>query len=224
MKRVCDFFRKYSHIWLLSYFFIYIPWFCYLEKTVTRDYHLMHSPLDDLIPFNEYFIIPYLLWFAFVGVTLIYFLIKSKEDYYRMCTFLFSGMTISLIICTFFENGTNLRPILDPDKNIFTAAVAALYRTDTCTNVFPSIHVYNSLAIYFGLAHSQKLQNKKWIKNAALVLTVCIILSTMFLKQHSVFDVLTAFALAAFMYSVCYGSIAVAFERRRQKRIPAGQI
>ena len=33
-----------------------------------------------------------------------------------MCTFLFSGMTISLIICTFFENGTNLRPILDPDK------------------------------------------------------------------------------------------------------------
>ena len=133
MKRVCDFFRKYSHIWLLSYFFIYIPWFCYLEKTVTRDYHLMHAPLDDLIPFNEYFIIPYLLWFAFVGVTLIYFLIKSKEDYYRMCTFLFSGMTISLIICTFFENGTSLRPILDPDKNIFTAAVAALYRTDTCT-------------------------------------------------------------------------------------------
>ena len=119
MKRVCDFFRKYSHIWLLSYFFIYIPWFCYLEKTVTRDYHLMHAPLDSLIPFNEYFIIPYLLWFAFVGVTLIYFLIKSKEDYYRMCTFLFSGMTISLIICTFFENGTNLRPILDPDKNIF---------------------------------------------------------------------------------------------------------
>ena len=116
MKRVCDFFRKYSHIWLLSYFFIYIPWFCYLEKTVTRDYHLMHAPLDSLIPFNEYFIIPYLLWFAFVGVTLIYFLIKSKEDYYRMCTFLFSGMTISLIICTFFENGTNLRPILDPDK------------------------------------------------------------------------------------------------------------
>ena len=64
MKRVCDFFRKYSHIWLLSYFFIYIPWFCYLEKTVTRDYHLMHAPLDSLIPFNEYFIIPYLLWFA----------------------------------------------------------------------------------------------------------------------------------------------------------------
>ena len=108
--------------------------------------------------------------------------------------------------------------------NIFVHIVQRLYASDTPTNLFPSIHVYNSLAIYFGLAHSQKLQNKKWIKNAALVLTVCIILSTMFLKQHSVFDVLTAFALAAFMYSVCYGSIAVAFERRRQKRIPAGQI
>mgnify|MGYP006867322339 CR=1 FL=1 len=93
---------------------------------MTRDYHLMHAPLDSLIPFNEYFIIPYLLWFAFVGVTLIYFLIKSKEDYYRMCTFLFSGMTISLIICTFFENGTSLRPILDPIK-YFICCRAALY-------------------------------------------------------------------------------------------------
>ena len=80
------------------------------------------------------------------------------------------------------------------------------------------------IIFFFVLLYFVYLQNKKWIKNAALVLTVCIILSTMFLKQHSVFDVLTAFALAAFMYSVCYGSIAVAFERRRQKRIPAGQI
>ena len=89
MKRVCDFFRKYSHIWLLSYFFIYIPWFCYLEKTVTRDYHLMHAPLDDLIPFNEYFIIPYLLWFAFVGVTLITSIIKAKRIITGCSTFLF---------------------------------------------------------------------------------------------------------------------------------------
>ena len=123
-----------------------------------------------------------------------------------------------------YPNGQLLRPDTFARDNIFVHIVQRLYASDTPTNLFPSIHVYNSLAIYFGLAHSQKLQNKKWIKNAALVLTVCIILSTMFLKQHSVFDVLTAFALAAFMYSVCYGSIAVAFERRRQKRIPAGQI
>lgn len=174
----------------------------------------MHAPLDSLIPFNEYFIIPYLLWFAFVGVTLIYFLIKSKEDYYRMCTFLFSGMTISLIICTFFENGTNLRPILDPDKNIFTAAVAALYRTDTCTNVFPSIHVYNSIGTYIAIHKSPLFQGKTALKAGAAILTAAICLSTVFLKQHSVIDGVGAGIMAAMMYHLVYACSPVEEEKK----------
>lgn len=101
MTRILAFVRKYKHAWLLLYAFIYLPWFCYLEKTVTRNFHVMHASLDDLIPFNEYFIVPYLLWFLYVGAAIFYFLITSKEDYYKLCIFLFSGMTISLIICTF---------------------------------------------------------------------------------------------------------------------------
>ena len=45
--------KRYSHIWILSYAFIYLPWFSYLEKTVTRDYYVIHTALDDLIPFSE---------------------------------------------------------------------------------------------------------------------------------------------------------------------------
>ena len=71
MERIRAFFYKYRHMWLLSYGFIYLPWFCYLERTVTHDYHIMHAPLDDLIPFNEYFIIPYIAWFVFVAGTLL---------------------------------------------------------------------------------------------------------------------------------------------------------
>ena len=141
MKKICGLLYKYRHAWLLSYAFIYLTWFMFLERTVTRDYHIMHASLDDLIPFNEYFIVPYFLWFIYVAGTLIFFLFRSKEDYYKMCAFLFSGMTLSLIICTFFHNGTDFRPVIDPNKNIFSAAVAALYKTDTNTNVFPSIHV-----------------------------------------------------------------------------------
>ena len=59
--------KKYGHIWTLGYAFIYLPWFFHLEKTVTRDYAVMHTVLDDYIPFIEYFIIPYLLWFVYVG-------------------------------------------------------------------------------------------------------------------------------------------------------------
>ena len=74
MKTIAAFLRKYSHVWILSYGLIYLTWFCYLERTVTRNYHVMHVAMDDYIPFNEYFIVPYLMWFLYVAVTILYFL------------------------------------------------------------------------------------------------------------------------------------------------------
>ena len=38
----------------------------------------------------------------------------------------------------------------------------------------------------------------------SLILCVSIVLSTMFIKQHSVFDVLTALVLAGIMYTLVY--------------------
>ena len=205
MKKIREFLHKYRHAWLLSYAFIYLPWFMYLERTVTRDYHIMHASLDDLIPFNEYFIIPYLLWFLYVAGTLVFFLFRSKEDYYKMCTFLFSGMTLSLIICTFFHNGTDFRPVIDPNKNIFSAAVAALYKTDTCTNVFPSIHVYNAVGAHIAISRSQILAKYRFLRLGSLLLTTSICLATMFLKQHSIIDVCGAFLMAYAIHYLVYG-------------------
>ena len=60
--------RKYKHIWPVLYVFIYMPWFIMLEKNISADYpglHILHCPLDDMIPFCEWFVIPYLLWFLY---------------------------------------------------------------------------------------------------------------------------------------------------------------
>ena len=59
--------EKYPHIWVVSYFIIYMIWFVWLESRADEPYHVIHFPLDDYIPFCEYFIIPYLLWFAYAG-------------------------------------------------------------------------------------------------------------------------------------------------------------
>ncbi len=40
MNSIKAFLYKYRHAWILSYSFIYIPWFCYLEKAVTRNYQI----------------------------------------------------------------------------------------------------------------------------------------------------------------------------------------
>ena len=165
----------------------------------------MHVALDDYIPFCEYFVIPYLVWFLYVGGAIVFFLFKSKEDYYRLCTFLFSGMTVSLIICTFFRNGTDFRPLVDPNKNICSAIVSALYRTDTCTNVFPSIHVYNSIGVHIAIMKSELLRKHRLIRVGSGILMTSICLATVFLKQHSVIDGVGSLAMAYVVYWIVYG-------------------
>ena len=197
--------KKYGHIWALGYGFIYLPWFFHLERTVVRDYTVMHVKLDDFIPFNEYFIVPYLFWFVYVSGAILYFFFTSRQEYYRLCTILFTGMTISLLICTFFPNGTDLRVPVDPEKNLCSFLVSLVHSADTSTNVFPSIHVYNSLGVYVAVRKSALLQNRKILLRGCFVMTAAISLSTVFLKQHSAIDVTGAMILAYVVYPFVYG-------------------
>lgn len=199
-----DFFIRYRHVWILSYFAIYLPWFGYLERTVTKNFHIITMPVDSKIPFCEYFIIPYILWFAYVAFGIAFFFFQNKEDYYKLCAFLFAGMTIFLAVSTIYPNGHYLRPAEFAHDNWCTDLVSWLYQTDTATNLFPSIHVYNSLGVHIALTHSEYMKDKKICKAASFILCTLIILSTMFLKQHSVFDVLTAFGTALIMYYFVY--------------------
>ena len=199
------FWEKYRHGWVFLYIFIYLPWFFYLEKHITTDYHLIYTTLDDKIPFIEYFIIPYTLWFLFIAVTIGYFFFfGEKSEFYRLIILLFSGMTIFLIISTIYPNGLQLRPETFTRDNIFVDMVKQLYAVDTSTNVLPSIHVYNSLGAYIAVSHCNKLKQHRWIQILTLLLTISIILSTMFLKQHSIIDVVAAFLMAGILYIIVY--------------------
>ena len=208
----------------MSYFFIYIIWFFLLEKKVTTNYTSVHIWLDDHIPFNEWFVIPYYLWFLFIFVTVAYFFLTSKEDFYKVTAFLFIGMTICLIIYTIWPNGQNLRPDLSTigRDNIFIRIVKALYATDTSTNVCPSIHVFNSIGANIAIHRSERLKNYKWLKTGSTILTVLISLSTMFLKQHSAFDAITAIALSIVMYYFVYGvSASKQAAKAKEKKVYA---
>ena len=198
------FLEKNKHACLLLYLMIYFPWFHHLEKTVTTHFHVIHVALDDYIPFCEYFVIPYLMWFGFVAWGIAYFALHNKDIYYRLCAFLFTGMTIFLIVSTVFPNGQFLRPYYFTHHNVFTMLCEWLYATDTPTNLFPSIHVYNSIGIYLAVIKSPEFKNRKTVRLLTGILTVSIILSTMFIKQHSAFDVFTAFLLSGVMYYIVY--------------------
>lgn len=203
-QKAQSFLSKYTHAWILSYFFLYIGWFLYLEGRTNVEHAAIHSWLDDIVPFCEYFIIPYLLWFLYIATTIAYFFLTDKESYYKCCAFLFIGMTICLIIYTIFPNQQNLRPAQFSNDNIFTKLVQMIYQSDTCTNVCPSIHVFNSIGIHISIWKCERLRRKIWLQFFSGILAFSICLSTIFLKQHSVVDGICGTLLAIVMYILVY--------------------
>lgn len=204
------FIKKYGHAWLIfAYMPIYMIWFLLLEKHVVEDYHIIEADVDSLIPFCEYFIIPYLLWFPFIAVSILFFIFRDRTEYYRLCGVLITGMTVFLLVSTLFPNGVALRPSMSAlgRENPFINLVSVLHKADTSTNVCPSIHVYNSLAVCFGLCTSKHLTGKRLLKFGILSLTVLICMSTVFLKQHSVIDVIWAFVLIIVAIPVFYNPL-----------------
>ena len=201
-----QFIYRYKHIFVALYFPVYMVWFVWLEARVDVPFTYIHCAIDDYIPFCEYFIIPYLLWFVYVFATLalLFFDLKHLENYYQTIATLIIGMTASLLIYTLFPNAQNMRPTQFTHDNIFTQVISMLYATDTDTNVLPSIHVFNSLAVHMSLTNCEALRDHKGVRYGSLVLTLLIIMSTMFLKQHSVIDVCCGATLALFGYLFFY--------------------
>ena len=201
-----DFVNKYKHAWVFLNTLIYMPWFMYLEKHVTTNYHVIQIRFDEWIPFIEIFIVPYLLWFAFIAVAFAYFFFKDVPGFYKMAKFMFTGMTVFLIISTLFPNGQDLRPVVFERDNIFVDMVRMLYRADTCTNVFPSLHVFNTLSVCVAVHESEKLKKHPLVCKCTYTLATLIILATMFLKQHSVLDVIGAVVMAVVLYQIVYAT------------------
>ena len=65
-------------------------------------------------------------------------------------------------------------------------------------------HVYNSVGVHIAVCHSEELKKHPMIVRASGILMVLICLATMFLKQHSVIDVVGALLMASVIYPIAY--------------------
>ena len=205
-QRLRTFLSDYPHIWTALYFPFYLACFIFLERMEARPYHVIHFPLDQLIPFCEYFIIPYFLWFLYIAAVFIWLFFRDRENFYKYIVFLYTGMTIFLIASAVYPNGHLLRPAEFDRDNIFIRMVCFLYQADTSTNILPSIHVFNSIAAHMAVVHTPGLAKNKWTVRGSRLLAVSIILSTVFLKQHSCVDVISGILLGMFMNDLVYQS------------------
>jgi membrane-associated phospholipid phosphatase len=157
-----------------------------------------------MIPFYEYFIIPYLLWFLYLAVGILFFMFKSKKDYLRLVLFTFVGLFICVLICLIFPTAISFRPTSFDRDNIFIKLVLFIYGTDTPTNVCPSMHCYAAIGINIAVFKSDYFKRKYLLKTLSAVLMLSICLSTVFIKQHSILDFFAAIGLSAIMYPLAY--------------------
>ncbi len=217
MKKIKELMERYKHGWAFLYILIYVPWYLYLERTVVTEFHVMHTWIDDIIPFNPYFILPYGFWFLYVTFMLVFLFLKDADEFYRFGLYLALGMSASLFICQIFPNGTNLRPVnLDPHANWASFVVSLIYKADTNTNVFPSIHVYNAIGTHIALVKSRFFVHHRGVKAFSLLAMISICLSTMFLKQHSALDVIGAAVLCYLTYQLVYARVALPIKERKK--------
>lgn len=202
MRKIRDWVSEHNYCLVLLYFFFYMTVFT-LEEEYLRPVVRITCPLDDLIPFNSLFVIPYFGWFILVPSVIGYFMFKSKDEFLDLCFMLFTGMTICLAIYAVIPNGINLREMVT-GHDICSRIVVMLRKIDTATNVCPSIHVFATLCIMMAVLRSPLFVSKRLLKGFIVVLSVLICMSTVFLKQHSIVDVCCGAALSVIMYHWTY--------------------
>ena len=103
-----------------------------------------------------------------------------------------------------FPNGQFARPSV-PGKDVFSQLVLLIYSHDATNNVCPSIHVANAIGVHLALTnYSCFKENHKIANFVSLVLMILISASTVFVKQHSILDVLAGALLSIIVYLGIY--------------------
>lgn len=185
---------------VITFVFLYQLLF-FLIEGLNREFNVIYHPIDDLIPFNEYFMIPYILWFFYLGFNLIYYIRKAdKSTFNQYNGLLFGGMVFCLVINIIWPSMVQLRPTHFERENVFIEIVKYMHVIDTPTNVCPSIHVYATVVTHMALSKLTDLGKNKWIKSLSFILSVSILMSTVFLKQHSIVDVVIGILVAQVIF------------------------
>ncbi|MCG7381741.1 phosphatase PAP2 family protein [Paenibacillus sp. ACRRY] len=177
----------YSSVWASLLCLLAIPvlniFYGILNKAGDRVFSLETS-FDHLIPFAPIFVIPYLLWYPFITGVLVLLAFKNRRTYFQTLIALCSGLIISYICFASFQTGIQ-RPEVHSEKGILSQLISLVYKTDQPYNCFPSIHVLTS---YLMLRGSRVFNRYAWA--LVTVISILIILSTVFVKQHVVLDIL----------------------------------
>ncbi len=193
-----------QNLMLASFWLVFGAVFYAMEWLLRPEsYHVMYHPLDDVIPFCEWFLIPYLFWFVFLVGGYSYTFFADPGAFRRMMYFTILTYGGGLVMFALYPTCQNLRPEEFVRDNGLTRLMAWFYTCDTNTNVCPSLHVCGSMAVAFGLTDTRRFSGPRagrLVYGTALLICV----STVFVKQHSILDTLCGFGFSGLAWLLVY--------------------
>lgn len=156
----------------------------------------LNNYFDNIIPFIPYFVIFYITWFPLLFLVPLLVLKYDKKvfDRYIFTIFIFAifeGIMFILLPTTMNREVINV-------TSISTFIINIIYKVDTPANLFPSAHC--AFAILFIMSVLDVKKIKREYKLLILVISILIILSTLFIKQHVLIDVIGALAIIPIYY------------------------
>lgn len=193
-----------KNLWLLLFFPVYLVSFFTMERLIGEaDCYSVYCAIDDMIPFCEWFLFPYISWHALIPLLTLYLLCRDRDTYRNLMWYFIVTYTVTLIIYILWPSCHQLRPDVMPRDNLVSRAVALMYSMDTDTNVCPSMHITGALGFLAAAWHTKRFSTPIW-RTVSAVIVAAIFASTLFLKQHSLLDVLTALPLSLMAYLLCF--------------------
>ena len=195
---------RFSHLKLLGGWIVYFALYFITENLIPPERcHPVHCALDDLIPFNEFFVIFYVGWYFLVLGALAYTLFYDVPAFRKLQTFIMITQAVAMLCYILWPSRQDLRPEVFPRQNILTDIIKFIYSFDTNTGVCPSLHVAYSLGI---LSVGLKDKSLSTGRKAALTFVVIMIcLAVCFVKQHSAVDVFVALPVSLLAEILVYG-------------------
>lgn len=195
---------RFRHLWLLGTWLIYFALYFLTENLIPAERcHVMHCFLDDLVPFNEYFLIFYTGWYLLVFGSVAYYLMYDVKRFRELDLYIFVTQMVAMFFYIVLPSRQDLRPETFPRENFFTWVMGLIYTFDTDTGVCPSLHVAYSWAIFNVMVKDQHLA--KWFKVFLGLFAVMVCLSTAFVKQHSFLDIFAAIPVVLLGETLIYG-------------------
>ena len=174
----------------------------------------INHDLDDKIPFWGWLVYVYNMFYPFF--ILAFYLLYKDDDktYFKGIIALIIGVIICDIIYLFMPT-IMYRPVT-PSYDPFTNLVLKItfFFDEPPLNCFPSLHCLFCFQEIFSFIKSKcKTTRKIWVTICAII----IILSTLFVKQHYIYDVLSAFLICLITNSL--ESLFHIYDKLKKKRI-----